>query len=155
MGHLHTPGSLSECADATGGRVREATGEVNLRDLRRVLVEKFRAPHALVASIESQLRDHTIISTPSAPSAMAIRDPDDAWVLATALASEADVFVTGDQDLLAIAGAVSLPLLTPDSRGSSCAETPTGCMTCAEPDERNEEARCARIVWFLCTSIPR
>lgn len=89
------------------------TGEVNLRELRRVLVEKFRAPHALVASIESQLRDHTIIPTPSAPSAMSIRDPDDAWVLATALASEADIFVTGDQDLLAIAGAVSLPLLTP------------------------------------------
>jgi putative PIN family toxin of toxin-antitoxin system len=89
------------------------TGEVNLRELRRVLVEKFRAPNALVASIESQLRDHTIIPVPAAPSAIIIRDPDDAWVLATALASEADMLVTGDQDLLAIAASVSLPILTP------------------------------------------
>lgn len=89
------------------------TGEVNLRELRRVLVEKFRAPRALVASIESQLRDHTIIPMPTAPSAIAIRDPDDAWVLASALASDADMLVTGDQDLLAVAAVVSLPLLTP------------------------------------------
>ena len=89
------------------------TGEVNLRELRRVLVEKFRAPHALVASIESQLRDHTIIPIPAAPSAIAIRDPDDAWVLASALASDADMLVTGDQDLLVLAAVVSLPLLTP------------------------------------------
>lgn len=89
------------------------TGEVNLRELRGVLVEKFRAPKALVASIESQLRDHTIIPEPAAPSAIVIRDPDDAWVLATALTSEADMLVTGDQDLLAIAASVSLPILTP------------------------------------------
>ena len=89
------------------------TGEVNLRELHRVLVEKFHAPKSVVASVESQLRDHLVIPTPEAPSAVLIRDPDDVWVLATALVSGADMLVTGDQDLLEIAAAMPLPILTP------------------------------------------
>ncbi len=89
------------------------TGEVNLRELHRVLVEKFHAPKSVVASVESQLRDQLVVPAPEVPSAILIRDPDDAWVLATALASGADMLVTGDQDLLEIAAAVPLPILTP------------------------------------------
>lgn len=89
------------------------TGEVNVRELHRVLVEKFRAPKSVVASVESQLRDQLVIPAPEAPSTIVIRDPDDAWVLATALVSGADMLVTGDRDLLEIAAAVPLPILTP------------------------------------------
>lgn len=89
------------------------TGEVNLRELERVLVEKFRAPKSVAASVHAQLRDHTIIPVPDAPSPLPVRDPDDAWVLASAVASGADMLVTGDQDLLQIAASVSLPILTP------------------------------------------
>ena len=89
------------------------TGEVNVRELHRVLVEKFHAPKSVVVSVESQLRDHLVIPAPEAPSTILIRDPDDAWVLATALVSGADMLVTGDQDLLEIAAAVPLPILTP------------------------------------------
>ena len=89
------------------------TGEVNLTELNRVLIEKFHAPKSVAASVENQLRDHTVIPMPEASSSIPVRDPDDAWVLASALASGADMLVTGDQDLLAIAAAVSLPVLTP------------------------------------------
>ena len=89
------------------------TGEVNLRELHRVLVEKFRAPTSVAASVEAQMRDHTIVPVPEAPSAIRVRDPDDAWVLASAVASGADVLVTGDQDLLEIARTVHMPILTP------------------------------------------
>lgn len=89
------------------------TGEVNLRELSRVLIEKFQAPESVAASIESQLRDHTVIPVPDAPSDVPLRDPDDAWVLASALASGADMLVTGDQDLLVIATSVPVPILTP------------------------------------------
>ena len=89
------------------------TGEVNLAELNRVLIEKFHAPKSVAASVENQLRDHTVIPMPEAPSSIPVRDPDDVWVLASALASGADMLVTGDQDLLAIAAAVSLPVLTP------------------------------------------
>ena len=89
------------------------TGEVNLAELNRVLIEKFHAPKSVAASVENQLRDHTVIPMPEASSSIPVRDPDDVWVLASALASGADMLVTGDQDLLAIAAAVSLPVLTP------------------------------------------
>lgn len=88
-------------------------GEVNLRELDRVLVEKFRAPKSVAASVESQLRDHTVIPMPDAPSSIPVRDPDDAWVLSSVLASGAGMFVTGDQDLLEIAASVPVPVLTP------------------------------------------
>ena len=89
------------------------TGEVNLRELGRVLTDKFHAPTTLVSSIDSQLRDQTVIPLPDTPSTIAVRDPDDAWVLATALTSGADMLVTGNQDLLEVAGLVQLPILTP------------------------------------------
>lgn len=89
------------------------TGEVNLRELRRVLTEKFHAPNAIVASIVRQLRDQTVVSAPASPSTIAVRDFEDAWVLATALASDADMLVTGDQHLLEVAAVVRLPILTP------------------------------------------
>jgi putative PIN family toxin of toxin-antitoxin system len=89
------------------------TGEVNLRELDRVLVEKFHAPKSVAASVVSQLRDHTVIPVPDAPASIPVRDPDDAWVLASVLASGADMLVTGDQDLLVIAASVPVPILTP------------------------------------------
>lgn len=41
------------------------------------------------------------------------RDPFDRAFLALALAGQADALVTGDKDLLALAGASSVPILTP------------------------------------------
>lgn len=89
------------------------TGEVNLRELVRVLIEKFHAPKSVAASVESQLRDHTVIPVPDAPSDILVRDPDDAWVLASMYMSGADMLVTGDQDLLVIRTFVPFPVLTP------------------------------------------
>jgi predicted nucleic acid-binding protein len=43
-----------------------------------------------------------------------VHDPDDAWVLASALHVEADVLVTGDRDLLDVAHAADgLLIVTP------------------------------------------
>lgn len=104
------------CADLMRTVLAEhelVTGEVNLRELHRVLTEKFHAPKALWASIESQLRDQTVIPAPEVPAAVPIRDLDDAWVIASALEGAADMLVTGDQDLLEIATSVAIPILTP------------------------------------------
>ena len=40
------------------------------------------------------------------------RDPDDDWVIACAVAGEADVIVTGDRDLLALGRAGEIPILS-------------------------------------------
>jgi predicted nucleic acid-binding protein len=41
------------------------------------------------------------------------RDPDDQWVLASAIASRVDVLVTGDRDLLDIAADASIRIVDP------------------------------------------
>jgi len=84
------------------------TGEVNLLELRRVLRRRFRASAEQVAAVEAELRAQTIVPKPAAPSPLPIRDPDDRWVLASAVAGEAQLLVTGDQDLLAVAGQSSI-----------------------------------------------
>lgn len=89
------------------------TGEVNLVELRRVLRHSFGASTDQIASVEAQLRDQTIVPKPTARATAQIRDVDDAWVLASALAGEAAMLVTGDKDLLVVAREVSLPILTP------------------------------------------
>lgn len=41
------------------------------------------------------------------------RDPDDDWILATALAAEADCIVTGDKDLLVLESFRRISIVTP------------------------------------------
>jgi putative PIN family toxin of toxin-antitoxin system len=89
------------------------TGEVNLVELHRVLRERFHAPPSRIAAIEAELRAETIVPQPSSPSALPIRDPDDRWVLASAVAGGADLLVTGDQDLLEVAERSPIPIVDP------------------------------------------
>ena len=89
------------------------TGEVNLEELRRVLGDRFRAPAQRLDAIESELRAETVVPRPSEPSSVPVRDPDDRWVLASALRADADLLVTGDRDLLAVADQVSIPIVDP------------------------------------------
>jgi putative PIN family toxin of toxin-antitoxin system len=89
------------------------TGEVNRAESRRVLGERFHAPPALVATVEVELRDHTIIPKPGRPSALPIRDPDDRWVLASAVEGHANLLVTGDNDLLTVADTSPIPIVDP------------------------------------------
>ena len=89
------------------------TGEVNLVELRRVLRDQFRASSELIATIEAELRDETVVPKPAKPSPLPIRDSDDRWVLASAGDGHADLLVTGDQDLLAVARQAPLAIVDP------------------------------------------
>ncbi len=89
------------------------TGAVNLVELRRVLQTRFKAPPDLIAAVESELRDETIIPKPAKPSPILVRDPDDRWVLASAVAGDADLLVTGDKDLLTVARQSPVPIVDP------------------------------------------
>jgi putative PIN family toxin of toxin-antitoxin system len=89
------------------------TGEVNLVEFRRILQDQFEATVEQIAAVEGQLRDHTVVPKPAVPSEIRVRDKDDEWVLASAIAGAADMLVTGDHDLLAVAKASPLPVLTP------------------------------------------
>ncbi|MBI4421632.1 MAG: putative toxin-antitoxin system toxin component, PIN family [Gemmatimonadetes bacterium] len=89
------------------------TGEVNLEELRRVLRVRFRAPAERLYAIEAELRAETVVPRPADPSPVRVRDADDRWVLASAIDGGADLLVTGDGDLLAVASQVPIPILDP------------------------------------------
>ena len=106
------------CADVLRHVLAEhvlLTGEVNLAEMRRVLRLRLRVPGETVDAIENFLRDQVIVPRPKETVDIAVRDPDDAWVLASAIAGKADVLVTGDRDLLELAGRAPVRIL--DARG--------------------------------------
>lgn len=92
------------------------TREVILEETRRMLTEKMGVPEGRAQEIERLLRRHQVEPTSSEEPPVEVRDPDDAVVLASAIAAGADVLVTGDQDLLDVADEVeSLQIMTPRS----------------------------------------
>ncbi len=104
------------CADVVRYVLAEnelLTGEVNLTELRRVLRRRFRVPATTVDAIEELLRAQEIVPRPQKPLSIPVRDPDDVWVLASAVDGKADVLVTGDNDLLELAGKVHVRILDP------------------------------------------
>jgi putative PIN family toxin of toxin-antitoxin system len=87
--------------------------EVVLVELRRVLRTKFKLPPARIDELEAFLREHEVVPKPAHVLEIKVRDPADAWVLASAVAGHADVLVTGDQDLLVLGAKAPLPVLDP------------------------------------------
>lgn len=82
-------------------------------ELTRALRAHIRLPGRIVDEIEAFLREHDVAPRPVAPSALPVRDEDDRWVLASAIAGEAEVLVTGDRDLLDVASKAPLKIVDP------------------------------------------
>jgi putative PIN family toxin of toxin-antitoxin system len=92
------------------------TAEVVLNELKRVFKYKIQLPGEQIQEILTFLESQTVQPKPISPPAIPVRDKADQWVLASALAAKADVFVTGDKDLLDVANEVSVLTIT-DPRG--------------------------------------
>jgi uncharacterized protein len=88
-------------------------GEVVLSELRRVLTKKLRVSPEGLRAVEAVFEGITPVPKPKKPSSLDIRDPADRWVLATAEAAGADVLVTGDDDLLSVAGESVIRIVSP------------------------------------------
>jgi putative PIN family toxin of toxin-antitoxin system len=88
-------------------------GEVVLRELRRVLRRKLKLPSRMVNSIEALLREHEVTPKPKAPADIPIRDLDDKWVVASAVAAQAEILVTGDRELIDLGQRAPLRILDP------------------------------------------
>jgi uncharacterized protein len=88
-------------------------GEVVLSELRRVLTKKLRVPPDGIRAVEAVFEGITPAPKPKKASSLEIRDPADRWVLATAEAAGADVLVTGDDDLLSVAGESVVRIVSP------------------------------------------
>ena len=88
-------------------------GEVVLTELRRVLATRIRLPAERIDEVETFLRTYEVVAKPGAMDPVAVRDDADRWVLANARAARADVLITGDADLLAVAASAGLHIVTP------------------------------------------
>jgi putative PIN family toxin of toxin-antitoxin system len=88
-------------------------GETVLGELERVLVAKLGMPIERARSIAQFLRDQGVVVNPSEPASLPQDDPDDRWILAAAMAGEADALVTGDRHLLDVADKVSVTIVSP------------------------------------------
>jgi putative PIN family toxin of toxin-antitoxin system len=92
------------------------TADVVLNELKRVLKHKIQLPGEQIQEILTFLESQTVQPKLRSLSSIPVRDEDDEWVLASALAAKADVLVSGDKDLLDVASQVSELTIT-DPRG--------------------------------------
>jgi putative PIN family toxin of toxin-antitoxin system len=88
-------------------------GETVLKELGRILEQKMRMPAETIAEAEALLRREAAVPSAAADVALSIRDPDDVAVLGEAIEGEADVLVTGDRDLLDVAGVSPVEIVSP------------------------------------------
>jgi uncharacterized protein len=88
-------------------------GEVVLTEFRRVLSKKFKVPAGAIRAAEAVFEGISPFPKPEKPSSLELRDPSDRWILASAEAAGADILVTGDDDLLRVAGESVIRIASP------------------------------------------
>ena len=94
------------------GACKVASSEPLLDELERTLRAKFSVGPAGIAFL-TQLRRQVQVVEPAPLDGPVSRDVDDDVVLATAVAAEAGVIVTGDQDLLVLGQYEGIDILSP------------------------------------------
>lgn len=82
-------------------------------ELREKLLGKFRFSGAEAEEAQRWLLATVEWVEPVPLEPPICRDPDDDWILATALSGRADGIVTGDQDLLVLGGFRGIPIVRP------------------------------------------
>jgi uncharacterized protein len=98
---------------AMAGRFEIVTRPILLDELRRVLAYPKLQPVIGDADELIELLALTAIVVTPTETIELVRDPDDNRLIEAALAADADVIVTGDQDLLTLGRVDKIRILTP------------------------------------------
>lgn len=88
-------------------------GEPVIGELLRILAGKLRVPPEKIARLRKELDEFEWAPASDALLGSSIRDPADAAVVACAIAAKADVFVTGDKELLDLREIQGMPVVSP------------------------------------------
>ncbi|MBM3773487.1 MAG: putative toxin-antitoxin system toxin component, PIN family [Acidimicrobiia bacterium] len=88
-------------------------GETVIRELRSKLRIKLKLSKNAIDEIEALLRDQTVVNTPTAHLSLGISDSDDEWIVAEAMAGDADTLVTGDAALQKVGKRAPLLIVSP------------------------------------------
>lgn len=82
-------------------------------ELERVLLGRIKVPQQTVVDIERLLRDQHLVRKPPRHLSLGLRDVDDEWIVASAVAGEAEALVTGDADILDEKDRIPVPVYSP------------------------------------------
>lgn len=88
-------------------------GEPVVAEVLDIMRRKFRASNDLLAKVEAELRLLEIAPAQPAAPELPIKDREDPWIIACALAGKVDCFVTGDAELLGLVKVKKLSILSP------------------------------------------
>ena len=84
-----------------------------LKELKRVLQKKFSVPSQLISGFIAMLQQDTILAAPIDFPGIQIKDKDDITILAAALSGKAELFITGDKELLDLGKVGNLTIISP------------------------------------------
>jgi putative PIN family toxin of toxin-antitoxin system len=84
-----------------------------LTELRRTLKDKFGASPELIAEAVQFLGQDAILADASPPAKVKLKDADDLVIVSAAINGGAEVFITGDKEILGLQQVGSLHILSP------------------------------------------
>ncbi|MGA2362458.1 MAG: putative toxin-antitoxin system toxin component, PIN family [Candidatus Aminicenantales bacterium] len=94
-------------------RHRLVISEILIDEVKAVLRGKIGIPSEIVSDVIAMLREGSILSRPSRSADLPVRNPTDKALVSSALNGKADLFVTGDRELLDLAGVGDLDIVSP------------------------------------------
>ena len=83
------------------------------REVEKALREKLRVPDDAACEAMDLLREITVVVEPAGETGLPIPDPADRILVAAAIEGGADLFVTGDRELLALGRAGRTDIVSP------------------------------------------
>ena len=83
-----------------------------LKELNTGFAEKIQSSQ-LISGFIAMLQQDTILAAPIDSTGIQIKDKDDIIILAAALSAEAELFITGDKELLELGKAGNLTIISP------------------------------------------
>jgi putative PIN family toxin of toxin-antitoxin system len=104
------------CADVLRETLRShqlVISEYLINEVRHVLQKKIRVPGELADDLIEILKQDAILSIPESTPDVPVEDKNDLLMLSSALAGKADLFVTGDGELLKLAKIEKLEIVSP------------------------------------------
>ena len=82
-------------------------------ELKRILLDKFKVPGDLIAELIEMLKQDAQFSIPVDLPDIDINDKDDLIILSSALDGNAEIFITGDKELLDLNKVKNMEIVSP------------------------------------------
>jgi len=110
---IATRGLCSELLESVLHEHELLTCQAVLRELERVLADRFRLPQPVVDGFVGLLQTEGAVIASNERPVVPVKDTDDIAILGCAIAGKAGVFVTGDKELLDLGEIAGVPVISP------------------------------------------